>query len=275
MFSKKMVIFVGVIFLFAACILLITLTSRQPQVAQGPGRFAISLVAPFQQMIVSSSRFCRDVWKNYFALVSVAEENQRLQKELRKAQSLNHRCSETLLANVRFHALLDLKHEIKHQSIAAQVISKDPSPWFQTLLIGKGSDDGIIQGAPVINTQGVVGLVVQVTDHYAKVRIVTDPNSSVDSVIQKSRARGILKGGTSGYCVLDYVLHKHLLNLGDTVVTSGMDGVFPKGLPIGRVTDILKHDAGIFQEVTVIPYVDFERLEEVLVITPSAQAGLQ
>ena len=114
-----------------------------------------------------------------------------------------------------------------------------------------------------------VGLVVEVGGHSAKVMLITDPNSAVDAVLQKSRARAIIKGGTSGYCVLHYVLRKNTVEIGDSVISSGMDGVFPKGLPIGQVLEIDNKESGIFQEVSVMPFVDFERLEEVLIIPPT------
>ena len=150
--------------------------------------------------------------------------------------------------------------------IAAEVVGKDPSPWFQSILLDKGLADGVDKGLPVIDPVGVVGIVVEATDHFSKVMLITDPNSAVDALIQKSRARGIIKGGASGYCLLNFVLRKHDVKVGDTVVSSGMDGIFPKGLPIGKVASIVKQDAGIFQDVTVTPFVDFERLEEVLVV---------
>jgi rod shape-determining protein MreC len=98
------------------------------------------------------------------------------------------------------------------------------------------------------------------------VMLITDPNSAVDAVVQDSRARGIVKGGAAGYCVFNYVLRKHQVAVDDLVVSSGMDMVFPKGLPVGRVATIVKQDAGIFQDVTLTPAVDFERLEEILII---------
>jgi rod shape-determining protein MreC len=264
-----MVMMAVLIVLITACILFLALSSRQPQIARGPGRLAISFVAPFQKVIIQSTRFLRDIWDHYFFLVTVAEEDKALRQRLRQAEALNYQCRETLLANDRLRKLLDLKKAVEEATLTAQVISKDPSPWFQTMLVDKGSDDGVVKGAPVINPEGIVGLVVEASGHYAKVRLITDPNSAVDALVQKSRARGVLKGGTSGSCVLNYVLRKHNLEIGDTVITSGMDGVFPKGLPIGQVDDIIKLEAGIFQDVTVTPFVDFERLEEVLIITQS------
>ena len=266
MFSKKMMMIVGLIALVTISILTLSLSSREPYPAYGPGRIAISIVAPFQKMIVGTTRFFRDIWDHYFFLISVVEENEILHRELRQAKALNHQNQETLLANHRLRQLLALQKEIPRPMIAAQVVGKDPSPWFQTILVDKGVSDGVEKGQPVINPEGIVGLVIDATGHIAKVMLITDPNSSVDAIIHKNRSRGIVKGGTSGYCVLNFVLRKHDLTQGQIVISSGMDGIFPKGLPIGAVASIVKQEAGIFQDVTVRPYVDFERLEEVLIV---------
>jgi len=176
------------------------------------------------------------------------------------------------LENQRLRKLLDLQKKMDEPVIAAVVIGKDPSPWFQTILVNKGIHQGVSKGMPVVTTDGVVGLVIDAVRNYAKVMLITDPNSAVDAVIQNSRVRGIIKGGTSGYCVFDFVLRKYDIAVSEVVVTSGMDGVFPKGLPVGSVSKIVKDKSGIFQEVTVKPFVDFERLEEVLIVPPPETA---
>jgi rod shape-determining protein MreC len=266
MFSKQTAMIVVLIVLMFLSIVFLSLSSRQSYPAHGPGRLAIAIVAPFQKTIMSTVRYGQDVWRNYFFLVSIAEDNDRMRKELHQLRALKHQHEELRQANERLRALLSLGQEIQRPVIAAQVVGKDPSPWFQTILVDKGRADGVEIGLPVITTQGVVGLVVEAAGGYAKVVLITDPNSAVDAMVQSNRARGIIKGGTSGYCVLNYVLRHHDLNVGDTVVSSGMDGVFPKGMPIGRVSGIIKNIAGLFQDVTVTPYVDFERLEEVLIV---------
>jgi rod shape-determining protein MreC len=261
-----MVMIVGLIVLVAVSVLILSLSSRRPYPAYGPGRIAISFVAPFQKMIVGISRFFKDIWEHYFFLVSVVDENNRLRSELWKAKAQQHRYRETLLTNNRLRRLLDLQHGMQQPLIAAQVIAKDPSPWFRTVMIDKGAEEGVLKGRPVINPEGIVGLVVEATAHYAQVMLITDPNSSVDAVVQDIRVRGIIKGGTGGTCSFNYVLRKHNVVVGDLVVSSGMDGVFPKGLPVGQVATIVKREAGIFQDVTITPRVDFERLEEVMVV---------
>jgi len=261
----------GLIILVTLSISVLSLSSRRPYPAYGPGRVAIALVAPFQKIIVATTRYFSDIWEHYFFLVTVVDDNRTLRKALQQARALNHQLKEASLSNERLRKLFDLKQKMAQPLLAAQVVGKDPSPWFQTVVLDKGVSDGVRKGLPVINPEGVVGIVVEVTAHYAKVMLITDPNSAVDAVIQDSRARGIIKGGTSGYCVLNYVLRKHDVAIGDAVVSSGMDGVFPKGLPIGQVAITVKRESGIFQDVTVTPYVDFERLEEVFVV-PISQA---
>jgi rod shape-determining protein MreC len=261
-----MVFVVVLIALFCASILVLALSSRRPFTSLGPGRVSISLVAPFQKIIVHSVRFFRDIWEHYFFLVSVAKENQQLRRQMMAANALAYQQQEVFLENQRLRELLGLKQAMERPVIAAVVISKDPSPWFQTILVDKGSAQGVSRGMPVITPAGVVGLVVDAAGGYSKVMLITDPNSAVDAIVQNSRARGIIKGGTSGYCVFDFVLRKDNIAVSEVVVTSGMDGVFPKGLPVGAITHIVKYESGIFQEVTVKPFVDFDRLEEVLIV---------
>jgi rod shape-determining protein MreC len=269
MFSRKVVLIAGLIVFFTVSTLLLTLSSRRPSLAYGPGRMAIALVAPFQKTIAGATYFARDIWEHYFSLVNVAQENERLTRELGNALAANHQCEEIQLGNARLRELLGLNERYKPTLIAAQVIGKDPSPWFQSMLVDKGVRDGVKKGSSVITSQGIVGLVIEVTSRYSKVMLITDPNSAVDALIQRSRARGIIKGGTSGYCVLSYVLGKHEVAIGDTVISSGMDGVFPKGFPLGHITSVSQDESEIFQDVTVTPFVDFERLEEVLIIPAS------
>jgi len=266
MFSKQTAMIVALIVLIFLSILFLSLSSRRPYPAPGPGRIAIALVAPFQKAIVNTARFFRDIWQRHFVLVVIVDDNNRLRRELRQMVALQHRYEEVRQANERLRDLLALGLELERPAIAAQVVGKDPSPWFQTILVDKGRTDGVEIGLPVINPQGVVGLVVEAVAGYAKVMLITDPNSAVDAILQSNRARGIIKGGTPGYCVFDFVLRHHDVQVGDTVVSSGMDGVFPKGIPVGRVSEVVKGVAGLFQDVTVTPYVDFERLEEVLIV---------
>jgi rod shape-determining protein MreC len=266
MFSKRMILVAVVIGLVALNIILLTITGKQTQAPAGLGRTVLILVSPFQGHLTAFVQSVKDVWNQYFFLVSTAQENQRLKRELgQHLQQLNH-CTETQLANDRLRHLLGFQEEVSRPMIPAQVVGRDPSPWSKTVIVDKGSQDGVRQGAPVVIPEGIVGVVVEASGRYAKVLLLIDPNSAIDALVQRTRARGIVKGGGAGYCVFDYVLRKHEINVGDTVVSSGLDGVFPKGLRVGRVSEILRLNAGIFQKVSVTPYVNFEVLEEVFII---------
>ncbi|MCF8051184.1 MAG: rod shape-determining protein MreC [Desulfobacterales bacterium] len=265
MFSKKTVMIVGVILLIAVNIIILSVTStRYPSF--GPGRIAIALTAPFQTAVVGTARFFSDIWQRYFMLVGVARENEKLEHALRRSREENHRLEEVALSNQRLRQLLEFQQKTARRVVAAEVIGKDPSPWFKTIIIDKGLEDGLTKSLPVVVPEGVVGQVIELAGNYSKVLLVIDQNSAVDALVQRTRARGIVAGAIDSGFLFKYVLRKHDVQVGDAVVTSGLDGVFPKGLRVGEVSGVVKRTAGIFQEVTVMPYADFETLEEVLVI---------
>jgi len=273
MFSKRMILVALVIVLVAVNIILLTITGKHTQAPSGLGRGALVIVSPFQKQFTAFFRFVKDTWNQYFFLVSKAKENQQLKKALGQSLEQLNRYRETELANDRLRHLLGFEKEIPRPMIAAQVVGKDPSAWSKTIIVDKGTRDSVRQGAPVVIPEGIVGVVVEVSARNAKVLLLTDPNSAVDALVQQTRARGIVKGGGADYCVFDYVLRKHEISVGDMVVSSGLDGVFPKGFRVGRISEIVRQNAGIFQKVSVTPYVDFEILEEVFIISEPVYEG--
>jgi len=265
MFSKKMLMIVGVIVLIVVNIIILSISGRRYP-SYSVGRVAISLIAPFQEVVTGSIHFVRDIWRHYFFLVSVAKKSDDTKRFLSQAHEIKNRSIELNLSNYRLRNLLNFQEKIPHHVVAAEVIGKDPSPWFKTIIIGKGKADGIEKGMPVVIPEGITGQIVDVSNRYAKVLLIVDQNSAVDALVQRSRARGIIKGESARQCVFEYVLRKHDVKVGDTVVSSGLDGVFPKGLRVGHISGVIRRSSGMFQEVTVTPYVDFETLEEVLVV---------
>ncbi len=274
MFSKRMILVAVVIVLIAVNIILLTITSKHSQTPSGLGRGALVVVSPFQKQFNNFVQSVKGIWNQYFYLVFTAKENQRLKKALAKSMRQLNRCAESELANDRLRHLLGFEEEVPWPMIAARVVGKDPSPWSKTVIVDKGTEDGVRQGAPVVIPEGIAGVVVEASHRYAKVLLLIDPNSAVDALVQQTRARGIVKGGGADYCVFNYVLRKHEIGVGDTVVSSGLDGVFPKGLRVGRIAEIVRLNAGIFQKVSVTPYVDFEILEEVFIISKPAFESL-
>jgi len=265
MFSKKLILIVGLTLLIVVnVVILFIFSSRFP--SHGIGRFALFLVAPIQDTVSETLQAGRDVWRHYFTLVATARENERLREELQKSIARNNQWQETALSNQRLRRLLDFKSSMSKESVAAEVIGRDPSPWYRTVIINKGRADGLRKALPVVVPEGVIGQVTDVSAGYAKVMLIVDRNSAVDALVQRSRARGVIKGAATSRCIFEYVLRKDEVAVGDEIITSGLDGVFPKGFPIGTVTGVIKRTSDIFQEVIVTPYSDFERLEEVLVV---------
>ena len=265
MFPKKTVMIIGAVILIVVNIIALSITSRRYS-SFGPGRIALALVAPLQEAVSRSIRFSKNIWRYYFFLVSAAQENEAYKEALRNAVEKNNRCEELELANVRLRSLLNFQKNVTSSVLAAEVIGRDPSPWYKTVIIDKGKNDGLQRGFAVVIPEGIVGQVMDVSTHYSKVLLIIDPNSAMDALVQRTRARGIVKGESASQCLFKYVLRKHDIAIGDRVVSSGLDGVFPKGLGVGYVSEVIKRNSGIFQEVTIVPFVDFEKLEEVLVV---------
>jgi rod shape-determining protein MreC len=272
MFSRKLLL-IGGIFAFAVInIIVLFVSARYVSSSSASRHMGIAIVSPLQNAVTASIQSLRSMWMHYFFLVSTEKENDSLKKMLAGTiYDVNH-CKETEISNDRFRKLLDFKNASKLHYLPAGVIGKDPSHWYKTLVINKGVSEGITKGLPVVVPEGVVGQVIDASDHYAKVLLIIDSNSAVDALVQQTRANGIIKGDSEGRCLLNYVSRKEVVNIGDAVVSSGLDGVFAKGLLIGKVTDIIRNKAGIFQDIEVSPFVDFDKIEEVLVVLgPSSQ----
>lgn len=266
MFSKRMLLTIGGVFFLLCCLIWIGLSSRHPESTEDASGVPVSIIAPFQNVFTTSLRSVKGVWHHYFALVSTARENDQLRRALHEAVAESRRCEEVALTNKRLETFLTFKKQTAPHAVAAQVIGQDPSRWFKTIVVDKGASDGVAKGMPVVVPEGVVGQVVMTTAQYSKVLLMIDRNSAVDALVQRTRARGLIKGKTGGRCSLQYALRKHDIAVGDAVISSGLDRVYPKGLLIGYVTSVVRRNAGIFQEVDVTPAVEFEKLEEVLVV---------
>jgi len=257
---------VGMAILAVVNIVVLSVASNR-YASLGSGGIAVVLVAPFQKVVTNSIRFAGEIWGHYFFLVSAAKENDNLKKALNQATEKNNELSEFEISNRRLRNLLNFRKTVPHMILSAELIGRDPSPWFKTIIIDKGKADGIAKGFAVVVPEGIVGQIIHVSYHYSKVLLIIDSNSAVDALVQKIRARGVVKGEPTGLCFFDYVLRKHEINVGDTVVSSGLDGVYPKGLRIGHISEVVRRDSDIFQEITLVPFVGFETLEEVLIIT--------
>jgi rod shape-determining protein MreC len=265
MFSKKTVLILAGILLITANLILLAVTTRRPA-ASGLGGVTIAFVAPFQELVTRAVKTAQDRWRNYFFLASVAQENQRLQQQLGEFQQKRIQQRELELENQRLRELLGFKRSQAAAAIAAEIIGKDPSVWFKTVIIDKGSADGVRRGLPAVTSQGVVGQVIEASGRQSRLMLIIDRNSSADAIVQRTRARGVVKGTSRDECYLDYVLHAEDVRVGDLVISSGFDGVYPKGLLIGTVSAVDFQGGDFFKEIQITPAVDFDKLEEVLII---------
>lgn len=238
-------------------------------------QFVIEITAPFQKLIKQTTKSTEELWLNYFRLVDVHHENTQLKNEIHVLKMANSRYRELLATQERLEELLQFKQTINRPVLAAQVIGLDPTGWFKSVIIDKGKWAGLRLDMPVVNAFGVVGRVVSVSSNYAKVLLIIDQNSAVDCLVQRSRDRGMLKGLMSEICKLDYVAKSNDITVGDIVVTSGLGGVFPKGLPVGRILDVKEISGELFKDIKIRTAVDFSKLEEVLVILEESRSSNQ
>ncbi len=225
-----------------------------------------STLAPVQEKGLNGGGFFIRIWENYIFLVNTKKENSILKEEVKKLNSTLVTAAESMIENERLTKLLNLRKTIKEPTVSAMVIGEDVTPWFRTLTIDRGSTDGIKDGMPVLAADGVVGQTVKVTSNSSRVLLLTDHASGIAAMIQRSRARGVVKGRGDNLCSLEFAMRGEDLQVGDSVITSGIGGIFAKGLPIGEITMVKKGEYGIFQTVTIRPTVNISHLEEVLVV---------
>jgi rod shape-determining protein MreC len=226
----------------------------------------IEITCPLQKLIRKTVNVVEGVWLRYFGLINLRSENARLQREINALRMENDRYREMVATNKRLQEMLQFKKTINWPVLAAQVIGRDPSGWFESVIIDKGKNSGLKVNMPVVDAKGVVGRLVSVSPNYAKVLLIIDQNSAVDCLVQRSREKGIVKGLSPKLCKLDYVVKTSDILAGDVIVTSGMGRVFPKGLPVGEVLEVANIPWKLFKDIQIRPTVDFAKLEEVLVV---------
>ncbi len=240
---------------------------RQPG-GMGPFEELIyGMLRPVQSALSAGLNGMRAFWDGYLGLVAVERENRSLRERIWELEQQLTEYHEIKASNERLRRLLDFQSGSKLRTLAAEVIGEDSTGWFHVLVIDKGLAHGVDRGMPVVVPEGVVGQTIECAERSCKVMLITDRNSGVDVMIQRTRARGVLEGlGRKGPCALKYVARTEDVLEGDRVITSGLGGVYPKGLLVGGVTSVSKEGYGLFQQVEVSPQVDFDRLEEVMIL---------
>lgn len=270
-FFRRYRVMVSCAFFLGLALTLRTVNTLSPGQVDPVGVLLLEVMHPLQLGMTSVSRGAERIWDEYIALWSLREQNVELRRRIADLEGLPRRVLELDLANRRLGKLLDLKSDWVDGTIAARVVGRSPSAVVRTVVLDKGETNGVKKGMAVLAPTGVVGQVVAVSAHAARVMLVSDPNSGIDAIVQRSRVQGIVSGApTENGCILKYVQRGSDVAIGDAVITSGLDGIFPKGQPVGMVSHVEARESLMFQGVEVKLSADLAKLEEVLVVPPSA-----
>lgn len=258
--------------LFAIAVLLISLDLRKEKTPFP------SLNALLSQALLPAQRLISTLGGSVFSLASflgetftLSEENARLREEVERLKQEKIDLEQKLLANQRLSRLLKLKERLPFTTTGARIVARDPSGWFKAVWLDKGAKQGLKENLAVISYQGLVGRTVEVFEHSAKVLLIIDPNSALDALLMTSREQGIAYGSSDRGLILRYLPRTAKVNIEELVVSSGLAGIYPKGLVLGRIAKLHRGHTGLFLEAEVSPEVNFSKLEEVLVILPSSE----
>jgi rod shape-determining protein MreC len=234
--------------------------------------WTMTAITPFERAFVATGHFFRNTWHNYIDLHDVRKQNRELQDELARLRMEQARLRTEAGESQRLRALLDFKERYVGQTVAAEVIGTSGSDLSRIIQIDKGSRAGVKPDMAVITPDGIVGKVKEVSPLSSQVLMINDRESGAGVILQNSRLRGVLHGVGQGELQIGDVMSDEKVDVGEPVVTSGGDGVYPKGLPVGTVTRVTgDSEGGPFLLVRIKPAANLDRLEQVLVVTRIAE----
>ncbi len=239
-------------------------------------RAFLEVSAPLQYVAAEAAHAVSGVVEDYVYLVDVKRDNERLRLENDRLRDEARLLRIQAQENERLRDLLQLRQRLGGETITAEVIAKDISPFFRVLRIrlDRGARDRVRAGMPVVSSQGLVGQVRRASGRHSDVLLTVDQESAIDVVVQRTGARGMLRGtGDSNryLCRIEYLRREEEVEVGDEVYTSGLGRRFPASILIGRVTRVGRQEFGLYQQVEVTPSVDFSQLDEVLVLTAGSR----
>jgi rod shape-determining protein MreC len=207
----------------------------------------------------------RYVWTSYVWMVGARSENRQLQETVRRLSLVNSSYEQVRQENARLLRLLSINEKFAFTTLGARVVARAPGFLANVIYIDRGTSDGIRNDQPVISGDGIVGRTVLVSKHQAQVQLITNPDASVGVMLERTRTPGVVRGSGDLLLDLNYVGNSEQVENGDVVFSSGLDGIYPKGLAIGKVVDSRK-GKGVFRSIKIQPVMDFMRIEEVSVI---------
>ncbi|HEY3248070.1 MAG TPA: rod shape-determining protein MreC [bacterium] len=262
---RRLVVFLGL------CVVLLGLLTGQARTPErrlvGPlGSAALTLLAPIQTAMARAAQSASDAWQRYLQIGRLRVDNARLRAQVEELSRQVSLLREDALSSRRLEQLLGIRPFAPGRTVAARVIARDPARWFNSLLIDRGARDGVRRNDPVLSADGVVGRVIEVTPTASRVLLISDSRSAVGVIVQRSRDAGVVEGKGGATLQLNYLSREATVRVGDIVVTSGLGGVFPRGLVIGRVARMIREEGALLQEAVIEPASPLDRLEELLVI---------
>ncbi|MGH7312131.1 MAG: rod shape-determining protein MreC [Candidatus Rokuibacteriota bacterium] len=249
----------------AVCLVLLTVQTRGHA---GPAADLIALLtAPVQQALTAVHRASFGVWTTYRGWRNVRTENRRLRDENHRLRVEALVVTETLQENLRLRRLLDLRARLPLDTLPGEIIAREWGGWVRALTVNRGRADEIRRLTAVISPDGLVGRVVEVRPGTSVVQVLTDPASTVGAHVLRTRTPGIVEGEPRGTVRFKYMARDGALAVGDLVVTAGQGGLFPRGVPIGRVQNLDQKTSALFHHAILEPVVDLARIDEVLLVT--------
>ncbi|MEZ4818387.1 MAG: rod shape-determining protein MreC [Bdellovibrionota bacterium] len=232
-------------------------------------KLIVGITAPMQWLVYSTYKSIHDVIAGYIFLVRLKKENFELKHQVSILRDDLVRMKEIEYENHRLKKIFNIKPDPSYRRIVAQRVAYGSSRFEQTVRVQKGRKHGVNKGYPVLNSDGIIGQVVEVYHGYSDILLVTDPTHSIDVIIQRSRDNGMLKGSAYNQLQFQFLSKESDVFEGDVVISSGLDGIYPKGFPIGKVSAVGVRGTGLFLDATVKPFVDFKDIEEVVILVPN------
>lgn len=269
-YLKQYRFYITLFFFILIPVIAIDTSTRSPRDYRFYDRAIIEITSPIQATISWSLEKAASLVENYIYLWHTHKDNLALLEENRRLLNSIANLRETQQENIRLRKLLHFEDKFNIQSVVARVIAKDVSTEFRSIRINRGESSGIRRNMAVVTNEGIVGRIWRTTGTTSDIVTILDPLSAIDAIVERSRARGIVEGLTDDACQLKYALRTDDIQPGDLLISSGLGGVFPKGVTAGTVSKVNRKAYGITQEVEVRPSVDFSKLEEVLIVLNGA-----
>jgi len=227
--------------------------------------------SPVQNLFSSATESISDSFGHHLFLAETSRENDRLLLEVDRLSRENNELLEEKKLLERSRKLAEYFDDDERSFVVAKVIGYDATQWSKMIFINRGTNHKVEKKLTVMTDAGIVGHIIHSSPNSSKVLLITDSRSAIDSLFQKTRASGVTVGTGEKTCQMKFVPISAEVSVGDKVVSSGLGGVFPKGLVVGMVVDVVKQKQELFQDITVVPSAELSNLEEVVVVLPGKE----